>query len=68
MFLTENPKVKNWHCCPKGRTRKVHVFYILPLASAWGRTVDFWPPLEAGLPLSTFCFLFTRCYDPLPQI
>jgi len=41
IFLTDNSEVKNWHCCPKGRKRKVHIFYVLPLASAWGRTANF---------------------------
>jgi hypothetical protein len=41
LFLTKKVTVKNGQCCPKRRPREAHRFRVLPLASDWGRTVDF---------------------------
>lgn len=32
---------KNSECCIKQRPRKANIFYLLPLTSVWGRTVNF---------------------------
>jgi hypothetical protein len=50
LLLISSPKtvsnkkanVKNWQCCLKRRPRKASIPYLLPLASAWGRAVDYY--------------------------
>ena len=39
--LKKMTNIKNWHCCFRRRPREPNIFHALPLASAWGRTVDF---------------------------
>ena len=47
IVLTTNTNVKNWQCCiNRGQGKLTCFLYFL------------WPPLEAGLSISTFCFLF----------
>ena len=40
-LLIIKTNVKNWQCCLKRRPREANIFHVLPLPSAWGRTVDF---------------------------
>ena len=42
----------------KKKNVNVQRLTVLPQAEAKGSYFP-WPPLEAGLPISTFCFLFT---------
>jgi hypothetical protein len=37
----EKVTIMNWQCHLKQRTRKANILYVLPLASTWGRTVNF---------------------------
>ena len=48
-----------WHCRLKRRPREGNIFHVLPLASAWGWTVDFNVSF-----LESFCLLFTCAYNP----
>jgi len=41
VIFTKKRHVKNWQCCLKRRSRDAIKFHVLPLASAWSRTVDF---------------------------
>jgi hypothetical protein len=48
IIQTKSPKLKNWQCCLKQRRTEANMFYVF-----------LWPPLEARLSISMFCFFFT---------
>ena len=54
-LLTKTADVKNWHCCRKQHTKDYNTVrrYMTPYFMHLP-----WPPLKAGLSISTFCFLF----------
>ena len=74
IVLTKKSYIQKWQRSFTRKPRKANTLHVYNLRTSLrqkrllvreyfiGHFVYFpWPPLEAGLSISTFCFLFTRC-------